>query len=98
LSKYRIWEFPEGSKLVLLFGMERFDWPASAWLKTANFHNRFSLLLAGQLAVPYHRFIGSSVHRFIGSSVHRFIGSSVHRFIGSCRAWCRQQNSPAPSS
>ncbi|WP_216365339.1 hypothetical protein, partial [Roseobacter sp. HKCCD8629] len=81
LSKYRIWEFPEGSKLVLLFSMERFDWPASAWLKTANFHNRFSLLLAGRMGLAYHRFIGSSVHRFIGSSVHRFIGSSVHRFM-----------------
>ena len=52
-------------------------------LKTANFHNKISLLLAGRMSLAYHRFIGSSVHRFIGSSVHRFIGSSVHRFIGS---------------
>ena len=58
--------------------MERID-----WLKITNFRNKFSLLLALRVGLPYHRFIGSSVHRFIGSSVHRFIGSSVHRFIGS---------------
>ncbi|MFG5379845.1 hypothetical protein, partial [Yoonia sp. R2-816] len=66
--------------------MERIDWLADVWLKTANFHNKFSLLLADRVGLAYHsvhRFIGSSVHRFIGSSVHRFIGSSVHRFIGS---------------
>ena len=61
--------------------MERFDWPASAWLKTANFHNRFSLLLAGQVGLAYHRLIGSSAHRLIGSSAHRAHGvsSGVHR-------------------
>ncbi|WP_320243986.1 hypothetical protein [Cognatiyoonia sp. IB215182] len=44
--------------------MERIDRPANARLKTANLHNKISLLLAGRMGLAYHRFIGSSVHRF----------------------------------
>ena len=77
--------FPKAARWFYCSVWNAFDWPARAWLKTANFHNKFSLLLVGRWV---WRIIGSSVHRFIGSSVrfigsvHRFIGS-VHRFIGS---------------
>ena len=54
-----------------MMGQDPIDWPRMLDEIVGNIRNKFSLLLALRVGLPYHRFIGSSVHRFIGSSVHR---------------------------
>ena len=60
---------------VLLMGQDTIDWPRMLDEITGNIRNKYSLLLAGRLGVPYHQRISASAHQRISASAHQRISA-----------------------
>ena len=58
--------------------------------KIADIHNKFNMLLAPVVKLPYHQLISSSAHQLISSSAHQLISSSAHQLISSSALALRQ--------